>query len=93
MASDLGDMNKCLRTMTKYLGGENMSFHDRICLDIASQSLDIKISAYILRLYMFIFGIVTICNGFVVAIPLLLIFLGQSRQQNSIRYSMQIYSR
>ena len=70
-----------------------MSFHNRICLDIASQFLDIKISAHILRLYMLISGIVTICNGFIVATPLFLTFLAESRQQNNIRYSMQIYSR
>ena len=70
-----------------------MSFHNRICLDIASQLLDIKTSADILRLYLLISGIVTICNGFIVATSLLLTFLAESRQQNNIRYSMQIYSR
>ena len=51
MAYDLGVMGVFSPVITKYVGRKNMSFLDRICLNIASQHLDISTSAGMLRIY------------------------------------------
>ena len=55
MASDLGDMVEYSQVIRKYVGRKNMSFHNRICLDIASQISDINQSASLSRLCMLVF--------------------------------------
>lgn len=51
MACDSGVMGVFSPEITKYVDGKNMSFLDRICLNIASQNLGISTSAGMLRIY------------------------------------------